>query len=120
MADIDPYSGGRYQRGYGILQDVMRVAIPLTKKLGTKKVLSEGYKTGSRLVGDLLRGKDMKKAAKKRLFQAAINTLQGPAPKRRRRKKQKRRNGRGNGQKRASNGAGRSAGQGAQYADIFS
>ena len=69
MATIIPYSGARWQRGYGlgsVFRSVFRTIMPLAKDAG-KKVLRAGLKTGVGLASDALRGKDMSQALRHRV-----------------------------------------------------
>ena len=69
---IPPYVGTRYQRGGGLgslLGSLGRVAIPLLKKAGSG-VAKQALHTGVRLAGDILAGKNVKKAVKKRTVES--------------------------------------------------
>ena len=69
---IPPYVGTRYQRGGGlgsILGSLGRVAIPLLKKSGSG-VAKQALHTGVRLAGDILAGKNAKKAVKARAVES--------------------------------------------------
>ena len=76
MMMVTPYSGGIYQKGYGIgsiFRGLFRAALPITKQQGkaiAKNVGRKAIKTGVRLASDALRGRDMTESVKMRLGQA--------------------------------------------------
>lgn len=84
---MDVYAGSNWQKGYGfgnVFGALTKVAIPLVRTATRvvrgavgKKLARQGLKQGLGLATDLLRGKNMKDAAKARLKTAAINTLSG-------------------------------------------
>ena len=71
------FTGGRMQRGHGlgsIFGGLARLAMPLIKK--TLPVLKrQAFKTGSRVLGDVLKGRSLKTAAKQRLLQTGSELL---------------------------------------------
>ena len=72
-----PYSGTIYQKGYGVgsvFQGVLRAALPIAKTLG-KRMVKRGIKHGIGLGMDKLKGRNMKQAAKARLFKLGQDTI---------------------------------------------
>ena len=80
------FVGGRNYRGAGlgnVLAGIGRVIMPLIKK-GGKAILNEGLRTGANVVQDLIAGRNVKTALKrraeesgKRLFNNALNNVKG-------------------------------------------
>ena len=91
MAAITPYSGARWQRGYGIgsiFRGLFRTAIPFLKSRVGKSVV----KAGMGLAGDVIRGRNMKEALGQRVMQGIGDVVtKGPAPRKRRQAPTKRR-----------------------------
>ena len=73
------YAGVPWQRGYGlgaVFGGLGKVAVPILKSAGRlfgKQLL----KTGVGLASDVLRGRNLKQAAKARLTQAALTSIKG-------------------------------------------
>lgn len=83
------FAGARIQKGHGIgsiLGGLARMVMPLAKQV-LPIVKKQALRTGARVVGDLIQGRSLKSAAKKRAFQAgqeAVHQLVGGNPKQRR------------------------------------
>ena len=87
--NIIPYSGGRWQKGYGIgsvFRGLFRLAMPIMKRVG-KKALRTGVKTGVGLATDALAGRDLKSSLKRRVSGAVRDMITSVPPP----KKQKKR-----------------------------
>lgn len=69
------FSGGRYQRGNGLLGSIARFALPILKSLG-KNALRHGTRALANTVSDALdQGGNLKSAALKNTVQAAKDTF---------------------------------------------
>ena len=85
---ILPYSGARWQKGYGLgsifrtllrgISPLIKTISPALKKVG-KRALRAGARTGVALATDALAGRDMKQAARQR-FAGALNDVVGSSP----------------------------------------
>ena len=76
---MTPYSGARWQRGYGlgsIFRGLFRAAMPAAKSFG-KRALKTGLKHGVGLAQDAMAGKNLKRAAKDRMSSAVREQLGG-------------------------------------------
>lgn len=75
---IPPYVGVRYQRGRGlgssILSGLSRVAVPLLKK-GVTTLGKQALATGTQLAGDIMSGKNVKKAIKRRAKEGGVGLI---------------------------------------------
>ena len=75
---IPPYIGVRYQRGRGLgsslIAGLSRVAVPLLKK-GVTTIGKQALSTGAQLAGDIISGKNVKKAVKRRAQQSGQKLL---------------------------------------------
>ena len=77
------YGGARIQRGSGlgnIFSGLWRAAVPLLKR-GAKAVGKRAVRTGIRVAGDVLRGRNMKTSLKRRGAEALDSFLGAPAKK---------------------------------------
>ena len=80
MSTIIPYSGARWQHGYGlaaVFRGLFGTIMPLAKSAG-QKVLKAGLRTGVGLGSEVLRGKDMSQALHHRVS-GALREVAGPA-----------------------------------------
>ena len=71
------FSGVPIQTGHGlgnVLNSAFRLFLPAIKSAG-KAVLREGLATGVNILGDVVRGQNIKRAAKKRLRQGGERLL---------------------------------------------
>lgn len=72
------YQGQAYQKGYGIggiLSSLFKSALPIIKS-GAKSLGKNALNAGLGLAVDAIQGQDMKTAAKNRLREAGMNTIQ--------------------------------------------
>jgi hypothetical protein len=72
------FAGRRYQRGHGlgsIFGGLFKAAMPLLKK-GAKILEREALKTGLTIAGDVVQGRNIKRAAKSRVKSTGENLLQ--------------------------------------------
>ena len=69
------FVGARSQRGHGLLSGLARMVIPLLKS-GGKALLKQGVQTGKEILGDVLSGQNIKKAARQRVKQGGQRLLQ--------------------------------------------
>ena len=53
------FSGTRYQRGYGLFQNIARFLLPIAKNIGTS-LGQEGLTAGSKILGDVVQGRNVK------------------------------------------------------------
>lgn len=75
------FSGVRTQRGHGLgnlLTSAFRVFLPVLKSTG-KSVLKQGLSTGADILGDLVRGRSLKQAAKTRVKEGGSRLLKRAA-----------------------------------------
>ena len=85
MSTITPYAGASWQRGYGLgsmFRGLFKTAMPLVKGVG-RKLLKAGVRGGARLAQDALRGRDIKKSAKRRFANALGSVLRNEPPRKR-------------------------------------
>ncbi len=71
------FMGARRQRGHGlgsILSGLLRTVTPLLKR-GAKALGKRALKTGMQIAGDVIQGKNVKKAAKRRLKQMGADLV---------------------------------------------
>jgi hypothetical protein len=88
--DLPVFVGAASQRGYGlgnVLNSAFRAFMPALKSAG-KTILKQGLQTGAQVLGDVVQGKNIKQAFKRRATQGgqrlvnrALDSLAAPRKK---------------------------------------
>lgn len=66
------FVGTRYQRGYGLLQNIARFLLPVAKNVLTSAG-QEGLAVGSKVLGDIAQGKNIKESLSEHSKQSIEN-----------------------------------------------